>query len=374
MAEASGPRETGGPSTSTSGPSFSADMSEEDFLLSSSSYAPSRSASPDDGAGLGPAGGAPFPPLFDWPRSSCATAAAERTSSIAVTDAQKVWRLSQVDIAALIGTPRPGTVHLPLVDVVAKARERFGGSGAAFLDRSRKVSTPKSVSVKTRLAQAKAVVESSAADGINWDEHGSAFRKFIVYGASEAEDPLTTVARLVCGARRDYVKEWLSMYGFPADKIDDCILREWWQVHCWNVHSWSAPWGTVSVYLNAFQEAEAIRRARRRQLELILDGMGLEEGCEARDYIETQLKFAVNYVLWCRAWPEPFRHGTCLNAEQMEREAKSHHRMWRLQRGELVDAGSQAAAEEAAKKRAKARAKAEGKLQAAGWGFLKPSF
>ena len=44
---------------------------------------------------------------------------------------------SQADVATLIGTPRPGLMHLRLLDVVAKARERFNGNGAAFLDRSR---------------------------------------------------------------------------------------------------------------------------------------------------------------------------------------------------------------------------------------------
>jgi hypothetical protein len=58
---------------------------------------------------------------------------------------------------------------------------------------------------------------------------------------------------------------------------------------------------------------------------------------------------------------------------QIEREASSHLRSWRVRQGE-EDAEALAAAAKAREARALARAKAEGKLQAPGWGFLKPTF
>jgi len=58
---------------------------------------------------------------------------------ISTADAQKRWRLSQMEILQLQveGRHRVGFGELSLVKVLAKSREKFRGDAAAFLDRRR---------------------------------------------------------------------------------------------------------------------------------------------------------------------------------------------------------------------------------------------
>ncbi|KIZ04009.1 hypothetical protein MNEG_3947 [Monoraphidium neglectum] len=215
-----------------------------------------------------------------WERRLFRAMAAEREEEVSPTEAHTKWRLSEVELIEL----RSGRPYAPLllVDVVAKARQKFGGE-AAFLDRKHKVRASKASLIKARTAEAQKELQRwRRREPMDWAEHAHAFRQYTHYGLMPNPRVITT--QLVMARRKAAVVAELDSRGLDEKLVYTVSMRGYWDLSWWDAKRTGVG---LQEAISRLMTTEAIKRTRIEQVAHVLESQRVP--AEARQFVRANL-------------------------------------------------------------------------------------